>query len=138
MKRTILVFSLLIVALLVLFKISQYAYFSGVLAHEYILAFIAVVFFSIGVYFSKKSLYKKSRGRKALATQKTVEFGLSKREFEVLQEISNGLSNKEIAEKLFVSESTIKTHVSNILVKLNVRRRTQAIKTAQEFHILSH
>jgi len=57
-------------------------------------------------------------------------------ESEVLQAISEGLSNKEIAEKLFLSESTIKTHVSNLLVKLNAKRRTQAIQIAKEHQII--
>lgn len=51
---------------------------------------------------------------------------LSRREMEVLKEIVNGLSNKEISETLFVSEKTVKTHVSHILNKLEVSDRTQA------------
>lgn len=69
-------------------------------------------------------------------SNKIAQLGLSKREYEVLQEISIGLSNREIADKLFVSESTIKTHVSNILVKLDAKRRTQAIQRAKEFQII--
>lgn len=65
------------------------------------------------------------------------QLGLSAREYEVLVEIKNGLSNKEIANKLFVSESTIKTHVSNMLLKLDVKRRTQAIQKAKELQIIS-
>ena len=54
----------------------------------------------------------------------------------MLQNISEGLSNKEIAEKLFLSESTIKTHVSNILLKLDAKRRTQAVQRAKAFQII--
>ncbi|VAW22921.1 hypothetical protein MNBD_BACTEROID04-848, partial [hydrothermal vent metagenome] len=56
------------------------------------------------------------------------EFGLSKREIEVLQYISEGLSNDEISEKMFVSNNTIKTHIKNIYAKLDVKNRIQAIK----------
>ncbi|WP_457618964.1 tetratricopeptide repeat protein [Lutibacter sp.] len=56
------------------------------------------------------------------------EFGLSKREIEVLQHISEGLSNDEISEKIFVSNNTIKTHIKNIYSKLDVKNRIQAIK----------
>ncbi|WP_456461208.1 LuxR C-terminal-related transcriptional regulator [Lutibacter sp.] len=56
------------------------------------------------------------------------EFGLSKREIEVLQYISEGLSNDEISEKIFVSNNTIKTHIKNIYSKLDVKNRIQAIK----------
>ncbi|WP_318312157.1 response regulator transcription factor [Flagellimonas crocea] len=62
--------------------------------------------------------------------------GISKREYEVLVQISKGFSNKEIADVLFLSESTIKTHVSNLLVKLDSKRRTQAIQKAKDLHIL--
>ena len=54
----------------------------------------------------------------------------------MLQNIAEGLSNKEIAEKLFLSESTIKTHVSNLLVKLDAKRRTQAVTIAKSHQIL--
>lgn len=62
--------------------------------------------------------------------------GLSKREYEVLCELAKGHSNKEIASLLFVSESTIKTHVSNVYTKLDVKRRTQAIQKAKQLQIL--
>ena len=54
----------------------------------------------------------------------------------ILKAISEGLSNKEIGEKLFVSESTVKTHVSNLLVKLDAKRRTQAVQKAKAYHII--
>ena len=62
---------------------------------------------------------------------------VSKREMEVLALIAEGLSNQEIAEKLFISESTIKTHVSNLFVKLDVKRRTQAVSKAKELNIIA-
>ncbi|NND70885.1 MAG: response regulator transcription factor [Rhodothermales bacterium] len=64
------------------------------------------------------------------------ELGISQREYEVLVQIATGKSNKEIADTLFVSESTIKTHVSNLLSKLDARRRTQAVTRAKELRIL--
>jgi DNA-binding NarL/FixJ family response regulator len=51
---------------------------------------------------------------------------LTKRELEVLIEIAKGKSNKEIATTLFITEKTVKTHVSNVLAKLNLQDRTQA------------
>ena len=54
----------------------------------------------------------------------------------MLELISHGLSNQEIADKLFVSTSTVKTHVSNVLAKLDSKRRTQAIQRAKELRIL--
>jgi len=60
------------------------------------------------------------------------DFGLSKREIEVLTHITAGLSNAEIAEKIFVSNNTIKTHIKNIYSKLDVKNRIQAIKKIRE------
>jgi len=62
--------------------------------------------------------------------------GLSERELEVLQERAAGRSNKEIAARLHVSPSTVKTHVANLFAKLDARRRTEAIRRARELGLL--
>ena len=137
MKKTIFVFALIIVALLILFRISKYSYLSGYTSIEIIIVFIALIFFFIGIYINKKSFHKNTtHNATSVNHQKIKELNLSKREYEVLCEIAKGLSNKEIANTLFVSESTIKTHVSNILIKLNAKRRTQAIQISKELQIL--
>ena len=64
------------------------------------------------------------------------KLGLSKRELDVLQLMAHGLSNQEIAEKLFVSLNTIKTHTSNLFEKLDVKRRTQAIEKAKRLSLI--
>jgi DNA-binding CsgD family transcriptional regulator len=65
------------------------------------------------------------------------KLGLSTRELEVLQGMAEGLSNQEIAGRLFVSLNTIKTHSSRIFEKLDVRRRTQAIEKARRLRVIS-
>ncbi|SNY95394.1 response regulator transcription factor [Flagellimonas pacifica] len=137
MKKTVFVFSALIVALLVLFQLSKYSYVSGDFSIEVAIATVAVVFFIIGVYVNRKSLSKKSTSTQSIDLKKIDYLGISKREYEVLVHMSEGLSNKEIADKLFISESTIKTHVSSLLLKLNAKRRTQAIQNAKNLRILN-
>ena len=63
-------------------------------------------------------------------------FGITPRELEVLQLIADGLSNKEIAVRVFVSENTIKTHLSRVFDKLGARRRTQAVQIAKELRLI--
>ena len=85
---------------------------------------------------NKKTLRKKAIPDISINTEKIAELGISKREYEVLLQISKGQSNKEIADELFVSESTVKTHVSNLLLKLDAKRRTQAIQKAKNMGII--
>lgn len=61
---------------------------------------------------------------------------ISKRELEVLTLMAKGMSNKEIADQLFVSLNTIKTHSANLFEKLDAKRRTQAIETAKQLQLL--
>jgi ATP/maltotriose-dependent transcriptional regulator MalT len=65
------------------------------------------------------------------------KLGISKREHEVLQLMAQGLSNQEIADKLFVSLNTIKTHTSNLFLKLEASRRTEAVKKAKELRLIA-
>ncbi|WOD45221.1 response regulator transcription factor [Hwangdonia lutea] len=136
MKKIIIVFALLILALLLVFQIGKYAIVSGDLKTEIVIASIAIVFFFVGVYINKKSLQKQNTPSKEINHKKIEALGITNREYEVLQHISLGLSNKEIADTLYLSESTIKTHVSNLLVKLNAKRRTQAMQIAKKLQII--
>lgn len=139
MTRTILSFGLLIAALLVLFQLSEYRLFHGDLSSELIVAIISIVFFFLGIYFRKKFNWgKNNEGVKAneINHEAIKKFNLSSRELEVLELIVQGYSNKEIADQLFLAESTIKTHVSNLYQKLEVNKRPQAINKARDLKLV--
>ena len=137
MKKTIFVFSALIISLLVLFKISTYSYTSGNSRIEYVISGIAILFFGIGLYINQRSASKRNLEPEAIDLGKLDDLGISKREYEVLVQIAKGLSNKEIGDTLHLSESTVKTHVSNLLVILDAKRRTQALQRAKELNIIA-
>jgi two-component system, NarL family, response regulator LiaR len=65
------------------------------------------------------------------------QLGITRRELEILEAIAAGLSTREIAARLFVSENTVKTHSSRLFDKLNARRRTQAVQIAKEAGLIA-
>ncbi|NDJ35062.1 MAG: response regulator transcription factor [Chloroflexi bacterium] len=85
---------------------------------------------------TRKVVAEFSRLASATDPNQTLPEPLTERELDVLRAIADGLSNKEIAERLFITEGTVKNHVSNLLGKLEVRDRTQAVLRAQELRIL--
>jgi len=68
--------------------------------------------------------------------QKRDDLGITRREMEILELVAQGMSNREIADKLFVSENTVKTHCSRAFDKLGARRRTQAVQLGKELGLL--
>jgi NarL family two-component system response regulator LiaR len=80
---------------------------------------------------------KEVAGRgQAVDVEKVAELQLSQRELEVLRLMAEGLSNQEIADRLYVSLNTIKTHSSRIFEKMDVKRRTQAVEMAQRLRVI--
>lgn len=67
---------------------------------------------------------------------KVESLGLTPRELEMLELIAAGLSNKEIAEQVHVSENTVKTHSSRVFYKLGVKRRTQAVQLGKALRLI--
>lgn len=110
---------------------------------------IAIVFTALGVWLAKHLIEPKTEQiiiEKEVLVPAPAEFvsdkkaitstNLSPRELEVLELMAKGLSNVEIAEQLFVSLNTVKTHSSNLFVKLDVKRRTQAAEKAKRLKII--
>lgn len=142
MRSIIIGFGLLILCLLILFQIAEVNFIKGDVKLEVIVAIVAFIFFFAGLYMNYKS-QKKADAEKTIAQpnfsidyEQIKKLGLTQREHDVLVKMTEGLSNQEIAEALFLSESTIKTHVSNILFKLDAKRRTQAIQVAKQMKIV--
>lgn len=143
MRRTILIYGLTMAALLGLLKYLEYKYFVRDIPLEFYLGIVAVMFTGIGIWAGLR-LTRPKIIHQIVETPATFQLdeanlqqlGLSRREFEVLELIAAGHSNQEIADKLFVSMSTVKTHVSNVLAKLNASRRTEAIAHAKELRII--
>ncbi len=71
-----------------------------------------------------------------LDQQKLEQLNISKRQLEVLQLINKGMSNQQIANALYVSENTIKKHISSLFLKLDVERRTEAIRKGRELNLV--
>lgn len=130
-------------ALLGILKFIEYQYFVRDLPLEFYIGLIAAMFTGLGIWAGLK-LTRPKVIREVVETNSPFQLdeanlqklGLSRREFEVLELMAAGLSNQEIAEKLFVSTSTVKTHVSNVLGKLDAQRRTQAVQRAKELRII--
>jgi DNA-binding CsgD family transcriptional regulator len=68
--------------------------------------------------------------------RKREDLAITRRELEILELIAQGLSNREIAAKLYVSENTVKTHSSRVFHKLGAKRRTQAVQLGKELGLL--
>lgn len=139
MKKTILLYGLALAALVFIMKVIQYRFWVKDLTIEFYIGLIAVIFTILGVWAGlrltrKKVVYVSPEfviDRNALQ-----RLNISKRELEVLQLMAKGHSNQEIADALFVSLNTVKTHLSNLFLKLEVSRRTQAVQKAKEHRLI--
>lgn len=120
--------------LMILLEIVQYKTIVRDIQIELFGVAVGILFLFLGVWIGIAVYKRKSNPEKYDASK----LGLSKREVEVLELLAIGLSNQEIADKLFVSLNTIKTHISSIYSKLNVKRRTQAIQKARSMAIIHH
>ncbi len=126
-------------ALIGLMKFIEYRYLVRDFSTEFYVGLVAVMFTAIGIWAGFRLTKKKVVVVGApftLDEEKLRELGISKREHEVLELIASGLSNQEIADKLFVSINTVKTHSSSLFLKLNASRRTQAIQKAKALRLL--
>lgn len=132
MKQTILIFGGLSAAIFLLFELNKLSRWGFEDYSEAFLVGSGVLFILIGFLLSR-FLAKEPLNEKPRILNKS---DLTKQEHRVLLLVADGLSNNEIADELFISESTVKTHVSKILSKLNAKRRTEAIKIGRDLKII--
>lgn len=140
MKKTVFLYCALLAILAILLRVLEYRFFVRELSIEIYVGLVAVLFSLLGIWVGLKIVNRRhntARFQESLQDividpEKLRSYGISDRELDVLQLMARGYSNQEIADKLFVSLHTIKTHCSNLYSKLDVKRRTQAIQKARE------
>ena len=147
MKRHILIYGVCGGVLITLLKWMQYRFLIVEHSIEIYGGLVAAVFALLGIWLGLKLTKNKETivvkeipvpvsGPFAQNDGKRQELGITRREIEILELIAKGMSNREIADKLFVSESTVKTHSSRLFDKLSARRRTQAVQIGKELGLI--
>lgn len=140
MWRTVLLYGLSLAVMIAVLKFLEYRLLVRDLSLEFYMGILAVGFAVLGVWMGMRL----TRRREVLVPVSNFVFdpsrleklNISKREYEVLELMAKGFSNQEIADKLFVSLNTIKTHSQSLFVKLDVKRRTQAVQRAKELMLI--
>ena len=153
MKKTVLVYGILGGVLIAALKIVEYRYLVVERSLEIYGGLVAVLFSAVGIWLGLKL----TRTRETVVVREVPvhvevpvrvpvpvpgpfvrnqtrleQLGITPRELEILEELAAGFSNREIANRLFVSENTVKTHAARIFGKLSAQRRTQAVQRAKE------
>lgn len=145
--KHVLIYGLVGGVLIVVLKVIEFRFRVVEHAIEIYVGLIALIFASVGIWLGLKLTKKKevlvikevpapSSQPFALNEERLRDLGITKRELEILELIAKGMSNREIAETLFVSENTVKTHSSRLFDKLSARRRTQAVQIAKEMGLI--
>jgi len=141
-------YGLLMAILVFVLKWLQWKYLITDNASDLYVGLIAVFFTLLGIWVAtqlakpkiqtvivEKEIYRDHPGGFAINETELKKLNLTTREYEVLQLLTQGCTNAEIADKLCLSLSTIKTHVSNLFVKMDVKNRTQALEKANRLKI---
>ncbi len=147
MKRHVLIYGLIGGILIAVLKWTEYRFLVIEHSIEIYGGLTAATFAVLGIWLGLKLTGTKERvvvkevlvpaGEPFVPDErKREDLGITRREFEILELIAQGMSNREIAGRLYVSENTIKTHSSRVFDKLGAKRRTQAVQLGKEFGLL--
>ncbi len=147
MRKHVLIYGILAGVLIALLRVIEYRWL--VLRHsgDIYAGLVAAIFAGLGIWLGLRFRKRVEVVREVpVLVPAPAEFvrdearreslGITKRELEILELIAQGLSNREIAEKVFVSENTVKTHSSRVFDKLGARRRTQAVQRGKELRLI--
>jgi ATP/maltotriose-dependent transcriptional regulator MalT len=147
MRRTVLLYGLVGGVLIAGLKLIEYRWLLVERSVEIYGGLVAAIFAIVGIWLGRKltrrteTVIVKEVPVPAPAhfvrdEVKVQSLGITPRELEILELIAQGLSNREIAERVYVSENTVKTHSSRVFDKLGVRRRTQAVQVGKELRLI--
>jgi len=156
MKRHVLIYGLIAGVLIAALNLIQYRYLVVEHSVEIYGGLVAAVFSAVGIWLGLRITARRrvleldasadraspvyapiAPGQPFLPDEKRREdLRITPRELEILNLIAQGMSNREIADRLFVSENTVKTHSSRVFDKLGAKRRTQAVQLGKEFGLL--
>lgn len=147
MKKHIIIYGLCGGLLIAVLKLIEYRFLVVEHSFEIYGGLIALLFASLGIWLGLKLTRKKEvvvfkevavsvAAPFALNERRLRELAVTRRELQILELIAGGMSNREIAEKLFVSENTVKTHSSRLFDKLSAKRRTQAVQIGKEHGLI--
>lgn len=143
MKKTVLLYGILGGILIVALELIEYRFLVVEHSLEIYGGIVALLFSALGIWLGLRLTRTRElvvvrevpvrvAGPFVRNTARQEELGITPRELEILELIAAGLSNREIAERLFVSENTVKTHSGRLYDKLSARRRTQAVQHAKD------
>ena len=147
MPRHVLLYGLLAGLLIAGLKLIEYRWLLVAHSVELYAALVAAVFAAVGIWLGRRL----TRPTETVVVREVLvpapaEFvrdqarlealGITPRELEILELIAQGLSNREIAERVFVSENTVKTHSSRVFDKLGAKRRTQAVELGKRLRLI--
>jgi NarL family two-component system response regulator LiaR len=145
--REILLYGICCGLLIAVLKFTEYRFLVVEHSTEIYVAFVAALFAGLGIWLGITLTRKKptliikeipAQAAEPFVADETriTQFGITARELEILGLIANGLSNREIAGRLFVSENTVKTHSSRLFDKLGAKRRTQAVQIGKTARLI--
>jgi DNA-binding CsgD family transcriptional regulator len=147
MRKHVLLYGLLAGILIAGLKLIEYRWLVVEHSVEIYGGLVAAIFAALGIWLGRRL----TRPKETIVVREVVvpapaifmrdeakldSLGITPRELEILELIAAGLSNKEIAARVFVSENTVKTHSSRVFDKLGARRRTQAVQMGKEFRLI--